>query len=254
MFPHGAQFFSREASARCPARRTQDSTAPLGQAVQKTRVELCECPGFCFRSRPPPSGRETLFDCAKVRGRRSSRHSAEIGTIRLVALSKGTVARLLVVLLALLALAGCDWAGQARERSVETTGGATGTASTPTPAPVVSSPTERVIEAIRTCGVKSIVFARGERTYITFRGGRTVRSKRLNRDKISRVAYGRAKACNIVIGTELVEETPCPIRVLAGRLVALCPLAPSEGRGLPLVRSHAADSRLPERAGTSPER
>jgi hypothetical protein len=153
-------------------------------------------------------------------------HSAEIGTIRLVALSNGTVARLLVILLALLALAGCDWAGQARVRSVETTGGATGTASTPTPTRVVSSPTEGVIEAIRTCGVKSIVFARRERTYITFRGGRTIRSKRLNRDKISRDAHGRAKDCNIVIGTELVEETPCPIRVLAGRLVALCPSIP----------------------------
>ena len=139
------------------------------------------------------------------------------------------MARLLVVLLALLALAGCDWAGPAPERTVETRGGATGTASTPTPASVVPSPTERVTEAIRSCEVKSIVFGRGERTYITFRGERTIRSKRLQTDTIFRVAHDRAKACNIVIGAELVEETPCPITVLAGRLVALCPSIPSRG-------------------------
>ena len=137
------------------------------------------------------------------------------------------MARILAILLALLTLAGCDWAGSAPERTVETTGGSTGTASTSTPTPVVPSPTERVTDAIRSCEVKSIVFGRGEKTYVTFRRGRTIRSKRLDTHKISRVAHEQANACNIVIGALLVEETPCPIRVLAGGLVALCPSDPS---------------------------
>jgi len=139
----------------------------------------------------------------------------------------------LAVLLTLLALAGCDWGGADSERKAGTARAVTDTMSATTPAPVAPSPTKRVTEAIRSCEVKSIVFGRGEKTYITFRDGRTIRSKSLDRKRIARVAHERAKACNILIGAELIEETPCPIRVLAGRLVALCPsiLAPRRSPG-----------------------
>ena len=125
--------------------------------------------------------------------------------------------RLLLAVLVLLALAGCDLGGADHERNAETAATGTTSATTPAPAPVAPSPIERVIEAIRSCEVKSIVFGRGETTYITFRGRQTIRSKKLDADKISRVANKHAKACNIVIGALLIEETPCPITALAGR-------------------------------------
>ena len=137
------------------------------------------------------------------------------------------MARLLVAVLVFLALAGCDLGRADHERTAETA--ATGTTFATMPAQVAPSPTERVMKAIRSCEVKSIVFGRGETTYITFRGTRTIRSKKLDREKVSRVANKHANACNIVIGALLIEETPCPITALAGGLVALCHSIPPRG-------------------------
>ena len=81
----------------------------------------------------------------------------------------------LSLLLAALALAGCDL-GDSPERDVATPSGATTTGPSPTLTQLRPSRTELVVQAIRSCEVKRIFFAHGANTWITFRGGNTLSS------------------------------------------------------------------------------
>jgi hypothetical protein len=112
----------------------------------------------------------------------------------------GSLARWLSTLLAVLALAACDLGGSSEREAVTTSG-----APSAAPAPTLTEPrptrTERVVQAIRACEVKSILIARDDTMWITYRGGRTVPMKRLNPWDIQR-ATERADACNILIGIE----------------------------------------------------
>ena len=111
------------------------------------------------------------------------------------------MARRLTTVLAVLALAGCDLGGGSPEPEAATTIGTTNIA----PAPTLSQPhptgTELVVQAIRSCEVKRIVFLHDNTTSITYRGGITVPMKRLNPWVIQRAAE-RAAGCNILIGIE----------------------------------------------------
>ena len=104
-------------------------------------------------------------------------------------------------LLAALALAGCDLGDGPPERHVATSSEGTTTAPAPTLAQPRPSRTELVVQAIRSCEVKRIVFLHDNTTSITYRGGRTVPMKRLNPWVIQRAAE-RAAGCNILIGIE----------------------------------------------------
>jgi hypothetical protein len=107
------------------------------------------------------------------------------------------VPRLLIALLMILPLTGCDFRGQGSEREAATTVRPAPTAPTES-LPAASSPTERLIAGIRACEVRRIFFA-GDSTYITFRGGEKVRLTTPIPMNVVRAAYGRAK-CNILIG------------------------------------------------------
>jgi hypothetical protein len=108
----------------------------------------------------------------------------------------------LTLFLAVLALAGCDLGDGPPERQVATANGAMTTA----PAPAMTQPrpsrTELVVQAIRSCEVKRILFVHGDNTWITFRGGRTVHTRRLDTKEIERAAWEHADPCNILIGIE----------------------------------------------------
>jgi hypothetical protein len=105
----------------------------------------------------------------------------------------------LTAVLAVLALAGCDL-GDSPERDVATPSGPTATAPAPTLTQPRPSRTELVVQAIRSCEVKRIFFAHGDNTWITFRGGNTVRTRSTRR--IERAAWEHADPCNILIGIE----------------------------------------------------
>jgi hypothetical protein len=106
----------------------------------------------------------------------------------------------LTAMLAVLALAGCELGGGPPERNVATPSGATTTA----PAPTLTRPsrTEIVVQAIRSCEVKRIVFLHSDKIWITFRGGAAIHTKRLNTKDVERAAWNHADACNILIGIE----------------------------------------------------
>jgi len=108
----------------------------------------------------------------------------------------------LAVVLAVLALAGCDLGDGPPERHVATSSGAPTTAPAPTLTQPQPSRTELVVQAIRSCEVKRIFFAHGANTWITFRGGNTVRTRRLATGMIERAAWKHADGCNILIGIE----------------------------------------------------
>ena len=109
--------------------------------------------------------------------------------------------RRLTFLAAVLALAGCDFGGGPPEREAVTAGEATSTAPKPTMTQAPPTPTELVVQAIRACEVKRIVFLHDDTTSITYRGGRTVALKRVNPWAIQRAAE-RRDACDVVIGIE----------------------------------------------------
>ncbi len=107
----------------------------------------------------------------------------------------------LSLLLAALAPAGCDLGDGPPERHVATSG-----EGTTTPAPTLAQPrpsrTELVVQAVRSCEVKRIVFLHGGKIWITYRGGNTVHTRRLDTEEIERAAWEHADPCNIVIGIE----------------------------------------------------
>ena len=107
----------------------------------------------------------------------------------------------LTVLLAVLALAGCDLGDEHPERQVATASGVT-TAPAPTLRQPRPSRTELVVQAIRSCEVKRIVFLHGDEIWITFRGGTTIHTKRLDPKEVERAAWKHADPCNILIGIE----------------------------------------------------
>ena len=111
------------------------------------------------------------------------------------------VARL-TVLLVVLSLAGCDLGDGPPERRVATAS----RAATSAPAPTLTQPrpsrTELVVRAIRTCEVKRILFAHDDNTWITFRGGRTLHTRKLDTREVERAAWERAGPCDILIGME----------------------------------------------------
>jgi hypothetical protein len=74
----------------------------------------------------------------------------------------------LTVFLAVLALAGCDLGDGPPERSTATASEATVTAHAPTPTQPSPSRTELVVQAIRSCEVKRIVFLHSGKIWITF--------------------------------------------------------------------------------------
>ena len=106
-----------------------------------------------------------------------------------------------LALLAVLALAGCDLGGGPPERRAATASEATTTAPATTLTPPQPSRTELVVQAIRSCEVKRIFFLHGGKTWITFRGGRTVHTKH-DTKQIERAAWEHADDCNMVIGME----------------------------------------------------
>jgi hypothetical protein len=107
------------------------------------------------------------------------------------------MARSLVILLALLALSGCDW-DSSDQRAGTSTAPSDDISS---PQPAKQSPTQRLIDAIEACEVRRIVFAE-DRTYVSFRAGRTLQTRRLDDGRVTRAAYAHANACNIVIAVE----------------------------------------------------
>ena len=111
-------------------------------------------------------------------------------------------ARLFATLAAVLALAGCDLGGGTPERHVATSNGATSSAPEPTLTEPRPTRTELVVQAIRACGVKRILFLHSEVTWVTFRGGETIRSGKLDNEQLERAAWNHASACNMVIGME----------------------------------------------------
>jgi hypothetical protein len=112
------------------------------------------------------------------------------------------MARRLSTVLAVLALAGCDLGGGSPPPEAATTSGATSTAPAPTLTQPRPSRTELVVQAIRSCEVKEIFFGHGDRTWVTFRGGETVRSGKLDNEQLERAAWNHAGACNMVVGIE----------------------------------------------------
>jgi hypothetical protein len=106
----------------------------------------------------------------------------------------------LSLLLAALALAGCDLGDGPPERHVATSSEGTTTA----PAPTLARPTrtELVVQAVRSCEVKRIVFLHSGKIWITYRGGNTVHTRRLDTEEIERAAWEHADPCNILIGIE----------------------------------------------------
>ena len=107
-----------------------------------------------------------------------------------------------LALLAVLALAGCDLGGGPPERRAATASEATTTAPATTLTPPQPSRTELVVQAIRSCEVKRIVFLHDGNTWVTFRGGRRVHTRRLDTKEIERAAWEHADDCNMVIGME----------------------------------------------------
>jgi hypothetical protein len=108
----------------------------------------------------------------------------------------------LSLLLAALALAGCDLGDGPPERHVATSSEGTTTAPAPTLAQPRPSSTELVVQAIRSCEVKRIVFLHSGKIWITYRGGNTVHTRRLETEEIERAASEHADPCNILIGIE----------------------------------------------------
>ena len=108
----------------------------------------------------------------------------------------------LTAVLAVLALAGCDLDDRHPDRHVGTPSEATATGPSPTLTQLRPSRTELVVQAIRSCEVKRIFFAHGANTWITFRCGNTVRTRRLATGMIERAAWKHADGCNILIGIE----------------------------------------------------
>jgi hypothetical protein len=106
----------------------------------------------------------------------------------------------LTAVLAVLALAGCDLGDGPPDRHVGTPSGATATAPSPALTQPRPSRTELVVQAIRSCEVKRIFFAHGANTWITFRGGNTVRTRSTRR--IERAAWEHAHPCNTLIAIE----------------------------------------------------
>ena len=105
-------------------------------------------------------------------------------------------------LLAVLALTGCDLGDGSPERKGSTGSGLTSTAPAPTLAQPRPSRTELVVQAIRSCEVKRIVFLHSGKIWITYRGGNTVHTRRLETEEIERAAWEHADPCNILIGIE----------------------------------------------------
>lgn len=101
-----------------------------------------------------------------------------------------------------LALAGCRGGGeQATSQPQQGTRPEDSTVALSRP----STPTERVLRAIRSCEVERIFFTAGDVTYVTYREGRTVRSKRLDQKALGDAAspYGpREDDCQITIEIE----------------------------------------------------
>jgi hypothetical protein len=108
----------------------------------------------------------------------------------------------LTLFLAVLALAGCDLGDGPPERSMPTASGATTTVTAPTPTRPGPSRTELVVQAIRSCEVKRIVFLHSDKIWITFRGGTAIHTKRLDTKEVERAAWKHADACDILIGME----------------------------------------------------
>ena len=105
-------------------------------------------------------------------------------------------------LLAVLALAGCHLGDGSPDRKGATASRGTSTAPAPTLTQPGPSRTELVVQAIRSCEVKRIVFLHDGNTWVTFRGGRRVHTRRLDTTEIERAAWEHADACNMVIGIE----------------------------------------------------
>jgi len=59
-----------------------------------------------------------------------------------------------------------------------------------------------VVQAIRSCEVKRIVFLHSGKIWITYRGANTVHTRRLDTEEIERAAWEHADRCNILIGIE----------------------------------------------------
>lgn len=112
------------------------------------------------------------------------------------------MARRYIALVAVLALAGCDLGGGTPERQVAPSSGTTSTAPAPTLTVPRPTPTELVVQAIRSCEVKRIVFGHGENTWVTFRGGETVRHRKLDTERLERAAWNHSRACDMVVGIE----------------------------------------------------
>ena len=108
----------------------------------------------------------------------------------------------LSLLLAALALAGCDLGDGPPERHVATSSEGTTTAPAPTLAQPRPTRTELVVQAIRSCEVKRIVFLHSGKIWITYRGGNTVHTRRLDTEEIERAAWSSGTSCNILIGIE----------------------------------------------------
>ena len=106
------------------------------------------------------------------------------------------------VFLAVLALAGCDLGGGPLERSTATPNGATTTAPALTLTQPRPSRTELVVQAIRSCEVRRIVFLHSGKIWITFRGGTTIHTRRFDAKEVERAAWEHADPCNILIGME----------------------------------------------------
>ena len=101
-----------------------------------------------------------------------------------------------------LALAGCFGGGKkATSEPQQTT-----TPDASTVAPVSPpTPTERVLQAIRKCEVKSIFFTASDLTFVTYRDGTKARSKRLDQKALSNAAQPyvlREDDCRIIIAIE----------------------------------------------------
>jgi hypothetical protein len=84
-----------------------------------------------------------------------------------------------------LAPAGCFGGEKATSEPQQTT---TSDASTVALVSPPTTPTERVLQAIRKCEVKSILFAHGNLTFVTYRDGTKARSKRLDEKTLSDAA------------------------------------------------------------------
>lgn len=101
-----------------------------------------------------------------------------------------------------LALPGCfGGAEQATSEPQQTT-----TSDPSTVAPVSPrTPTERVLQAIRRCDVKSIFFTAGDLTFVTYRDGTKARSKRLDQETLSNAAQPyvlREDNCRVILAIE----------------------------------------------------